>query len=351
MHANRSSQRTRLSRRHHRPARLSRTRLAVVGLIVLAFGAIGVYFLASSRAATPAGSLPRAASGDLNGDGKVNVQDLALLLINFGKSGSNLKGDLNGDGKVTVQDLALLLVAFGQGGGGGGGSAKYPADVLNLTNWKITLPIAGSSSTSPLEILQPQLATYTIDPWFHLNTAKDGVVFHVNHGGVSTSNSSNPRSELREMANGGKDQASWSSTSGTNTMTIKQKVTHLTDVKPQVVVGQIHNSSDDITVFRMEGNGGSSASLYITDGNTTHAYKITDSYTLGTVFTVKFEVAGGTIKYYYNDQLLPYSQNKSGSGWYFKAGNYLQSNPSTAPSESTSAYSEVEIDDLQVTHN
>ena len=40
--------------------------------------------------------------GDLNGDGKVNIQDLAQLLINFGKTGSGLKGDLNSDGKVNI---------------------------------------------------------------------------------------------------------------------------------------------------------------------------------------------------------------------------------------------------------
>ena len=53
-------------------------------------------------------------NADLNGDGKVNIQDLALLLINFGKTGSSLKGDINNDGKVNIQDLALLLVKFGK---------------------------------------------------------------------------------------------------------------------------------------------------------------------------------------------------------------------------------------------
>lgn len=52
--------------------------------------------------------------GDLNGDSKVNIQDLALLLINFGKTGDASKGDLNGDSKINVQDLALLLIHFGK---------------------------------------------------------------------------------------------------------------------------------------------------------------------------------------------------------------------------------------------
>lgn len=43
---------------------------------------------------------------DLNGDGKVNVFDLSLLLGNWGKSG---KGDINSSGSVDIFDLSLLL--------------------------------------------------------------------------------------------------------------------------------------------------------------------------------------------------------------------------------------------------
>ncbi|MBX3354432.1 MAG: hypothetical protein KF724_01895 [Phycisphaeraceae bacterium] len=44
--------------------------------------------------------------GDLNGDGVVNGADIALLLGNWGGSGT---GDLNGDGTVDGSDLAILL--------------------------------------------------------------------------------------------------------------------------------------------------------------------------------------------------------------------------------------------------
>lgn len=55
---------------------------------------------------TGSGSLP----GDTNGDGAVNLTDLATLLANFGGNGS---GDVTGDGRVNLQDLALLLSNFG----------------------------------------------------------------------------------------------------------------------------------------------------------------------------------------------------------------------------------------------
>ena len=43
---------------------------------------------------------------DLNGDGKVNIFDLSILLRNWGKSA---QGDLNSTGKVEVFDLSILL--------------------------------------------------------------------------------------------------------------------------------------------------------------------------------------------------------------------------------------------------
>ncbi len=50
-------------------------------------------------------------NGDLNSDGKVNIDDLEILAVNFGKSAQAnqaLTGDLNGDGKVDEADQALL---------------------------------------------------------------------------------------------------------------------------------------------------------------------------------------------------------------------------------------------------
>lgn len=47
--------------------------------------------------------------GDLNGDGTINVLDLAILETNFSKTGvSYIKGDLNGDGTVNIYDEAIM---------------------------------------------------------------------------------------------------------------------------------------------------------------------------------------------------------------------------------------------------
>lgn len=53
--------------------------------------------------------------GDINGDGVVNLDDFAILAVNFGSGpGSTLShGDLNGDGSVNLDDFAILAVNFG----------------------------------------------------------------------------------------------------------------------------------------------------------------------------------------------------------------------------------------------
>jgi hypothetical protein len=227
---------------------------------------------------------------------------------------------------------------------GGGGS--LPADVLNLTNWKITIPVDGSDSGSDAdEIKQPQLATYSIDPYFKNNSTNTGVIFRAHTGGATTSGSGYPRSELREMTNNGATNASWSSGSGTHTMEIDQAITHLPVVKPHIVVGQIHDSGDDVIVFRLEGT-----KLFI-DINGNDGPTLNANYVLGTRFKVKFVVSNNQTKCYYNDALI-YTHNQSYSGAYFKAGAYTQSSCTGTPgsSESCSAYGEVVIYNVTVSH-
>lgn len=214
-----------------------------------------------------------------------------------------------------------------------------PAKVLDLTNWKLTLPTG--SAESPTEIKQPQLATYLLDPWFV--TANGGVRFRAAVNAPTTSGSSYPRSELREMTNNGKDKASWSATSGTHTMTIDQAITATPLKKPHVVAGQIHDSGDDVIVIRLEGKH-----LFVDVGGDT-AHTLDTNYNLGTRFQVKFEVSGGQTHIFYNGAKV-YTLTKDYSGAYFKAGAYTQSNCSKEEVCSESNYGEVIIYSLSVTH-
>ena len=56
--------------------------------------------------------------GDLDGDGQVDLSDLAQLLAHYGTTSGALpeEGDLDGDGDVDLSDLAALLANYGPGG-------------------------------------------------------------------------------------------------------------------------------------------------------------------------------------------------------------------------------------------
>lgn len=217
----------------------------------------------------------------------------------------------------------------------------YPADVLDLTEWKLTLPVG--TQGSPTEIRQPALRTFVMNPYFYLDSTGTGVVFQAHAGGVTTSNSGYPRSELREMTSMGMQNAAWSTTSGTHTMTITQTITHLPVVKPHVVAGQIHDASDDVVMIRLEGTN-----LFV-EGGGDELGALNANYALGTRFTVRLVAGGGRIKVYYEDLVTPKVDIASDSSdCYFKAGAYTQSNPTQG--DDASAYGQVVIHALSVTH-
>jgi len=217
-----------------------------------------------------------------------------------------------------------------------------PDSLLNLVNWELTLPIDTNHLGNPDEIKWPELKTFTSPPYFQLNNDKTGVVFRAPVSGVTTANSNFPRSELREMTDGGTQEASWSTTSGTHTMRIGEAITHLPTSKPEVVAGQIHDTSSDVIMIRLERQN-----LFVQSSGQ-NIGTLDPAYVLGTPFTVEIVAGDGHIKVFYNDvQKLNY--NKNGDSYYFKAGCYTQSNMST--DDNPDAYGEVVIYELKVTHS
>jgi poly(beta-D-mannuronate) lyase len=217
-------------------------------------------------------------------------------------------------------------------------SSSTPSGIINLSNWKLTLP---TGDDEPTEITQPKLAAFRDPRYFHVDSLGDGVVFRAPVGGTTTGNSKYPRSELREMTSGGKKQASWSGDSGTHVMTITQAITALPEGKPQVVAGQIHDDEDDVVMIRLEGS-----KLFVeSDGNQVGV--LDPAYRLGTRFTVQIVVSGGRIRVTYNG-IKTVGLERDGDGYYFKAGCYTQANDDTSDDDS---YGEVVINALTVQHS
>lgn len=203
----------------------------------------------------------------------------------------------------------------------------YPSQVLNFTNWKITLPIGEQKDATEIE--QPELATYNIDPWFIVMPGGNGVRFRAAVNGATTSGSDYSRSELREMTNNGTEKASWSSIKGTHTMFLDQAITAVPKIKRDIVAGQIHDDNKDIILIRLD-----YPNLHIrVDGKNLHT--LDSSYTLGKRFSIKFVVSDGQTKVYYNNSPNPvYTLDKKYSNAYFKTGVYTQSNCSKEGSPS-----------------
>jgi hypothetical protein len=214
---------------------------------------------------------------------------------------------------------------------------QYPGNVLDLSDWYLTLPSGRKSD--PDDVYQPALSTYT-GTFFHLNPAGDGVVFTANAGGVTTEGSNYPRSELREMS--GDRKASWSNRTGTHALSVRQAVTRLPQAKPHVVTAQIHDAEDDVMEVRLEGGR-----LLVEYDDGGGEVVIDPAYRLGAPYDLRIVAADSGVQVFYNGALgaeLPLS----GSGWYFKSGSYVQSNPDRG--DHPDALGEVVIYSLQVAH-
>lgn len=231
---------------------------------------------------------------------------------------------------------AVSGIAFFHDSDPASAACEYPSQVLDLTNWKETLPIG--SSGKPQEIKQPSLGTYSTHPYFRTSADCGSVIFRAPVNGVTTSGSGYPRSELREMADRGKRLAGWSTTEGTHTLFIDQAITAIPQAKSHIVVGQVHDAEDDVIVVRLE-----YPKLFI-DINGDDGPVLDAKYALGKRFTVKFVAQNGQIAIYYNGSALPaYVLKKKGSGYYFKAGAYTQSNCSKEKRCDSGNFGEVNI--------
>lgn len=219
----------------------------------------------------------------------------------------------------------------------------YPSEVLDLTDWKLTLPTG--EEEDPTEITQPGLAAFSAAPWFRAEPDCDAVRFRAAVDGVTTGGSAYPRAELREMTDGGADEAAWSTTDGTHTLVVREAFTALPEERPYLVGAQVHGGDDDVTVFRLEGR-----SLYITDGDDRHHHLVTDDYTLGTEFEARFVAGGGKIDAYYDGRLETTIRHEGDTN-YFKAGAYTQANCDNSEPCDGDNHGEVRISRITVTHS
>ncbi|MCG9791202.1 polysaccharide lyase family 7 protein [Flavobacterium algicola] len=221
----------------------------------------------------------------------------------------------------------------------------YPATVLGIksSTWKINSHTGSPSSSKYWDDITDSGASYATyqDPNYLYSDAT-WTYFKTWRGLKTSSSSSNPRVELREMTSG--NEAKWDGSSGTHTLTWTVKVNQLPkgeDGSTGVVCfGQIHgpekNSSgvevDDIIRVQFLGSANQKSgavklkiSGYITE-KVLGGSKTYEGYALGTEYTFTIKYTASTV-YLYKGTTLVFSQkmNTATDGNYFKVGNYLQS--------------------------
>ena len=76
----------------------------------------------------PALVMKQSVSGDANLDGKVDINDLTIVLAHYGQTGTTwAQGEFTGDGTVDINDLTIVLAHYGQTAGASvGGMAAVP---------------------------------------------------------------------------------------------------------------------------------------------------------------------------------------------------------------------------------
>lgn len=129
-------------------------------------------------------------------------------------------------------------------------------------------------------------------------------------------------------------------------MALTESINHLPAAKPQVVFAQIHGENDDLIEAEISGKGGHNR-LYINHNGKQYGSDLDDNYVLGTKFNLEIVASGGYVDVYYNG-VQHVHQPLNDTGDYFKAGCYTQSN--TSKGDAPSAYGEVDIYAIKVTH-
>ncbi|MGX9417551.1 polysaccharide lyase family 7 protein [Vibrio sp. RC27] len=178
--------------------------------------------------------------------------------------------------------------------------AAVPADVFDMTYWKITLPMDEDKNGKVDEIQSPEILTYSHPDFFYLDENKH-LVFQVQNKAVTTKNSKNARSELRQMLRGAdtsigtkdpknnwvlaahENAESFGSIGGKLEATLKVNHTSQNAKYPDkvpafsVVVGQIHAGKDKKIIASENGFGHGNEPLKI-------FYKIRPGHEAGSVF-------------------------------------------------------------------
>jgi len=211
-----------------------------------------------------------------------------------------------------------------------------PGSNFDLSSWKLQTLDVNSNFT---EIIATGLTNNYTSSFFYTNATDGSMVFRVPSNGGTTSGSSYPRVELRQMSNG----ANWKLTDATeHYLTAQCKVIAVAQAKPQTIIGQIHGSESNSELLKLRWTGYQPGQCkiearYELNDATQVEYGVTlaSGLSLGDLITYTITMKSGTINCTVNGVSAPQTYTTAFFGttdaYYFKAGDYLQYNNQTVP--------------------
>ncbi|TDT38745.1 alginate lyase [Maribacter spongiicola] len=247
---------------------------------------------------------------------------------------------------------------------------------IDLSNWKVTLPIG-----SPDEVEPPEILDYATDeklmPYMYNDSTDGSLVFYTSPGS-STANSSYSRTELREQMVPGSNSTNWTFAQGgrmKGTLSVPEITTDASGDYHRTMVMQIHgrltNAQRDL-IGENDNNAPPILKIYWENGKIrvktkilkdvnasdeqilhTDAWGDDEGYTfpdeIGTdIFTFEIIASNGRLEVILNETESVVYEDIHMEKWsvfenYFKAGNYLQT-------LDTGASAKVKYYELEVTH-
>lgn len=200
-----------------------------------------------------------------------------------------------------------------------------PAELLGVTGvgavWKLQYGLPGVSGIK--EVSAADLPNFELVPYF-ASTADGWVQVRVPVNAGTTSGSSYPRCELRQMS-----PAAWNSTTDTRWFEYELMPTHLPTNKPQMCVLQLHDDKDDLleVIYQRNTAGGYEFTQRV-GGSSSGQPRI--PHALGRPCVLALGITKGVSTVYRDGQaILTTSKMPQSKACYAKLLNYLQSNQKT----------------------
>lgn len=260
-------------------------------------------------------------------------------------------------------------------------TVEFAVPDIDLSNWKVTLPVPRADG-NPLEVEPPAILNYSENEAlqeFMFNDSSDGSLVFYTYPGVSTTNSSYSRTELREQMVPGSNSVNWTFSQGgrmKGTLAVPEISTKSDGDPHRTMIMQIHgrltNAQRDL-IGASDNNAPPVLKIYWRDGkvyvrtkeleDTSVSYEEmlhTDAWTdddgqyfsreVGTdTFTLEVIAEEGMMSVTMDDEETFIYEGVHMDSWgifenYFKAGNYLVTTDE-------GAFARVKYYELEVSHD